>query len=1563
MGVSIPQVVTGDRASGAQIIDGSLKFDSAGTARYLKRTLGSGNRRTWTMSYWFKYDSSTTSARYISTGYNANSNTYGFYIGENSSLITFNDTGTNAAPFDVRPSAKIRDNGWYHLVFNCDTTQSDDVNKIRIYINGVKQTTFTNNTRPSLNAQGNMNLSGLVLSIGTWNLGGTYQDGLEGQIAQFYHIDGQQLDASNFGFTDPLTNTWRPKKYTGTFAGTNTFYLPFDGNSPIGEDQSGNDNDFELVGFGGSVALDNPIMSGPRPILNTTQGGTQATPGVFGSNENRFYKTTSATNSGGKYVFENEGTQPTFSFIRGATYTFDYSASTGHPLRFATAADAAGSTEYTDGTSVSGNVIKFTVPHNAPNTLYYYCTNHGGMGNSISVTTDETKADKYASSVVLACPYVNSKEDFSGEINCTVSNKGSDNYGSSQSHITGSFYNGSRSFDGSNDNINYSSSSTLGFDGAFTIEMYASPCPNNSGPICSKGYYSANTGNWYFRFGTNSGGMMNFYSYQQTSSGQNNEFTNLGCTDTNKMYHIVAQRNSSNLMTFLVDGVIVGQASNVTRNLSDGASNGLSVGRIASSNSSNSAHSWYNGQISDLRIYKGIDKYDVSGKSVGDQIFVPASTNPDILPDSPSGVATKSKLTKITDGAVAFDGSGDYLVAGTSSDLAVGNGDFTLECFVYRDESVSAFTNFIATRGSSGSANGYTFGAQASSNGYDVEFYTNSLSGINGGNQLITPNQWHHVVLTRSGSTLRSFVNGILNTTASNSQDFSNTTMTIGMTNDGSQGPMNGFISNVRVIKGSIPTEYQTSSTTVDTAIFTPPSRELTNVTNTKLLCCQSTVEPGGAAVAPNVTGINNGTQWSNYLTGAGGFQSSYPATNAFNGTVSASETSRSTNTGETQTFAPPGGIPYSSKVEVWTYYTGNVSLNGGSNVAVSDDQDWRTIATGSGTLNTLDFICNSGNSMYLAGIRIDNTTILVDPVVPKADATASNFNPFNTDISTIRGQVSDYATLNPLNVHNSNNSLSDGNLKFTSSGNDATLTESTIAMSSGKFYFEVVYSGGQGVGQLAGVRKPGAKNYVDSYIYTGEGKKYTNGGSAANYGAGLVNGDVIGTAYDADNGTLEFFKNGVSQGVAFTGITGPRAFLVGSFTSTPIGVANFGQKPFKFPPPDGFQPLTRSTARPDTIVSRPEQYFSTKLYTGNGATTPGGSGSTQTIDVGFEPDMIWIKDLTQGHNHNILDTLRGPNSILLPDDTVAEVTNSSDAVTAFTSNGFTLGDNGEGTQSLELNKGNNNYVVWSWKAGGTPTADNNNTSGAMDANSVSLDGVLQSAYTPSGSPSTYPKRMSIGTKQGFSIVQFVGTGNAATIPHGLSETPTFIIHKFADASSNWSIWTPHLSSNTRLTFTSDGEGSSTSFQNTNSSTFNVASGHNDNNVEMITYCWHDLPGMFRTGTYVNNASADGPYIELGFKPALFMLKCTGSGTNWRLADNTRDPYNNGSATKWLKPSTSDTEANERAVDFISTGVKIRSTSGGDINQNSNAGNITYIYAAWAEQPAFNLYGAQSNAR
>ena len=118
--------------------------------------------------------------------------------------------------------------------------------------------------------------------------------------------------------------------------GTNGFYLPMDGNSPIGQDQSGQGNDFTPVNFGGSVALDNPQVSGARPILNTTQGGTQAGVGVFGSKRNVGYAVTVYDDGGGnKYYIDGVKTASITGLIRGATYTFDTSDSTvsSHPFR------------------------------------------------------------------------------------------------------------------------------------------------------------------------------------------------------------------------------------------------------------------------------------------------------------------------------------------------------------------------------------------------------------------------------------------------------------------------------------------------------------------------------------------------------------------------------------------------------------------------------------------------------------------------------------------------------------------------------------------------------------------------------------------------------------------------------------------------------------------------------------------------------------------------------------------------------------------------------------------------------------------------------------------------------------------------------------------------------------------------------------------------------------------------------------------------------------------------------------------------------------------------------
>ena len=218
-----------------------------------------------------------------------------------------------------------------------------------------------------------------------------------------------------------------------------------DGNSPIGQDQSGQGNDYTPVNFGGSLALDNPNISGARPILNTTQGGAQAGVGVFGSNENQNITVTVASKTGGgnAYFFDSVE-RDSLATIRGSTITFDTTDSTNnsHPFKLSsTNADSSGGTEYTDGVAyyINGSTvtgsdyvsnysnngggtgfrgIKWTVPHNV-STTYYYCTVHNGMGEGgrLTSTTDETKADPYAWKNVLALPLIGTKDDISNQIN------------------------------------------------------------------------------------------------------------------------------------------------------------------------------------------------------------------------------------------------------------------------------------------------------------------------------------------------------------------------------------------------------------------------------------------------------------------------------------------------------------------------------------------------------------------------------------------------------------------------------------------------------------------------------------------------------------------------------------------------------------------------------------------------------------------------------------------------------------------------------------------------------------------------------------------------------------------------------------------------------------------------------------------------------------------------------------------------------------------------------------------------------------------------------------------
>ena len=129
----------------------------------------------------------------------------------------------------------------------------------------------------------------------------------------------------------------------------------------------------------------------------------------------------------------------------------------------------------------------------------------------------------------------------------------------------------------------------------------------------------------------------------------------------------------------------------------------------------------------------------------------------------------------------------------------------------------------------------------------------------------------------------------------------------------------------------------------------------------------------------------------------------------------------------------------------------------------------------------------------------------------------------------------------------------------------------------------------------------------------------------------------------------------------------------------------------------------------------------------------------------------------------------------------------------------------------------------------------------------------------------------------------------------------------------------------------------------------------------MISYHWHNVPGLQKFGIYEGNNNSDGPFVELGFRPSIIWMKNIDASGNWIIYDNERDKFNG--ATKILLADTNgggnanDAFVGSYPTDFLSNGFKIRNTTG-EIN-NSN----TYIYCAWAEAPTVDLFGGGANAR
>jgi len=223
------------------------------------------------------------------------------------------------------------------------------------------------------------------------------------------------------------------------------------------------------------------------------------------------------------------------------------------------------------------------------------------------------------------------------------------------------------------------------------------------------------------------------------------------------------------------------------------------------------------------------------------------------------------------------------------------------------------------------------------------------------------------------------------------------------------------------------------------------------------------------------------------------------------------------------------------------------------------------------------------------------------------------------------------------------------------------------------------------------------------------------------------------------------------------------------------------------------------------------------------------------------------------------------------------------------------------------------------------------------------------------------PTGASVGTKQGFSIIRYTGPGTTGTLPHGLNSAPEFIMVKRLDANASWALY--HVGLGNTKVFELNNSGSpntSSSAWNSTTPTSSVWSIGNyadtgDSGADYLAYLWHSVPGLQKFGTYVGNANTDGTFVELGFRPRWIMQKNI-SGQEWFIHDTARDPINVAGFRLVADLDVAENTSNNTWLDILSNGFKLRTT-----NEAGNSG--TFIYMAWAEAPAFNLYGGQSNAR
>jgi len=563
--------------------------------------------------------------------------------------------------------------------------------------------------------------------------------------------------------------------------------------------------------------------------------------------------------------------------------------------------------------------------------------------------------------------------------------------------------------------------------------------------------------------------------------------------------------------------------------------------------------------------------------------------------------------------------------------------------------------------------------------------------------------------------------------------------------------------------------------------------------------------------------------------------------------------------------------------------------------------------------------------------------------------------------------------------------------------------TVATHGVNSGKWYYEVRVNVGSGdnfrsaVGWVVepyqmtlpwnqrGTTGDPSGTMFNNYMFPVWATNYWKSGGNDGTAVAASTGDVINVAVDLDAGKIWFGINGTyydnsgvsggdpgaGTGESMSGMHDaasrgrhyvPAVLLRSDGTAgSNNATLNFGQDStfyaaltagtnsdtngigeFQYAVPTGFKALCSKNIAESSISQvdgeKMSEYFNPLIYTGNG-------GALTSPSSGFLPDMVWIKNrTTSAYNHHLVDSVRGVSNRLVPNGTQAE---SGSFVASLDSDGFSLN-----TSNRTVNHSGDDYIAWTWKAGGAPTASNSAGVGNVPTSgSVMIDGVASTSTLAGTIAAT---KLSASTKAGFSIVSYTGNSTASqTLAHGLTAAPHFIIGKRTGSTENWVVWHQDLPGEQTLylNLTNAQNSSPNTWYESGmtSTTFGVDSTEANGSTTQVAYVWHSVEGFSKFGYYNSVAgSADGPDIYLGFRPALIIIKSGSAGRNWIMFDNKRkSKYGNPTGVNlFVNTDAAETDNSGYNIDMLANGFKLRG-QGGEINTSSEK----YYFAAWAENP------------